>query len=198
MKHALVLLSSFLFALSISAQRHPVVNRPLLPGSPRLSTELPVSDITYEGGSGGARPRIAAGPHQALVVWSNGAARIDASGKPLDLFPLIGRAQDATWNGTTYTVVIARDTTISLVDIDTDGRVGVPIDIEHAGDPNVSVAMGGNVIVYSTLRPEGGYSLTALVVSHGMVEKRIPLGTSAYPMSRGRVVASPRPAAAAI
>lgn len=191
MKRSLALLSSVLITLSISAQRHSVVYRPQLPGSPRLSNEIPVSGITYEGDFGGDRPRIAAGPHQALVVWPHGAVRVDASGKPLDLFPLIDNAQDAWWNGTKYVVAMLRGTVISLVEIDTDGRVGIPVDLEETGNANVRVAMDGNVVVYSALSPEGQFSLTALIVSHGAVAKRIALGTSDFPMSRGRVVASP-------
>jgi len=191
MKRSLALLSSLLLALSISAQRHSVVYRPQLPGSPRLSTEIPVSGITYEGDYGGDRPRIAAGPHQALVVWSHGAVRVDASGKPLDLFPLIDNVQDVWWNGTKYVAAILRGTVISLVEIDTDGRVGAPVDLEETANANVRVAMDRNVVVYSALSPEGQFSITALIVSHGVVEKRIALGMSGFPMSRGRVVASP-------
>ena len=191
MKRSLALLSSFLIALSVAAQRHSVVNRPRLAGSPRLSNELPVSGITYEGDFGGERPRVEAGPHQALVVWPHGAVRIGPSGKPLDVFPLIDNAQDVWWNGTKYVVAMLRGTVISLVEIDTDGRVGIPVDLEETGNANVRVAMAGNVVVYSALTPEGQHSLTALIVSQGAVAKRIPLGTSNFPMSRGRVVASP-------
>jgi len=196
MNRPLFLLSSLLLASIAFAQRHPVVDRPLLPGAARLSNEIPVSEITYEGGAGGERPRIAAGPHQALVVWSNGVVRLDASGTPLDLFPLIGAQwpygpHDAAWNGTHYTVAVTRETAtgivISLVDVDPDGHVGPGVDIERIAFGSVNVAIAANdgelAVVYSRSLSDGGNSITALIVSHGVVMQRLQLGNSFERMS---------------
>jgi len=200
------LLVPVLFAGSlVLAQHRPAVQRPVDPGSARLTTELPVSDITYEGGYFGEYPRIAAGPGQALVVWSNGAVRVDESGKPLDVLPLIhGRGypegpQDVAWSGTRYVVATTSlsgsDLTINLTEITTDGHVLPSVEIDHPFDPNVSVALGANgdqtLVAYSVRHNDGRFDVNALLVEAGAVVRRFTLATNTDLPFPGRVVASP-------
>lgn len=172
----------------------------------RISAEYPVSDVAYVHAVGGARPRIAAGPHQALVVWSKGMVRVDELGRPIDPVPIItGQSpwgpQDVVWAGDEYLVTLTRwngsNVVLSLMRVGVEGHAGPPIDLETPADPNVYAAMAIDgdelAIAYTTLTNSGDSLAHALIVSRSTftVTKRIELGTAAAPMSAGRVVASP-------
>src|SRR5947207_6234359 len=205
MKCSLIFLCSLVLTTSLLAQRRAAVQRPFDAGAPRLSAEFPVSGVTYVPGSLGNRPRIAAGPHQALVIWSNGAVRVDELGHPIDSTPILSGhlpwgPQDVVWTGDEYLAVMTRWTgskvAISLVRIGTDGHAGFPIDLETPADPNVNAAMAMNgdelAIAYTTRTNSGMYVAKALIVSRitFTVTQRLDLGAATAPMSSGRVVAS--------
>lgn len=200
MKRSLVFLCAVALTTSVLAQRRAVQ----LPS--RISAEFPVSNITYVPGAMGVRPRIAAGPHQALVIWSNGAVRVDELGHPLDPIPMISGLfpwgpQDVVWTGDEYLVVLARwigtSVAISLVRIGTGGHTGPFIDLETPADPNVNVAMAMNgdelAIVYTTRTSSGTFVANALFVSRTTftITHRLDLGAATASMASGRVVASP-------
>ncbi len=206
MSRSRFLLVPFLIATSAAlAERHQAAERPIAPGAPRLTAELPVSEVTYDRGYSGDHPHIAAGPNQALVIWSNGVVRVDSNGAPLDVLPLMHGAgypegpQDVAWNGSSYTVATTHfdskdNLVIGLVNVDVDGRVSPTIDLDRAANPNVRVAVAVSgertAVVYYVARNDGNADMIALLVEKGVVVQRITLATDG-PWSSPRVVASP-------
>jgi hypothetical protein len=211
----LLLFAAILATSQAYAQRRPVVQRPVDPGLPRISSEYPVADVLYgPTNTRNVQPAVAAGPDQSLVVWSGPsyteAARVDASGRVLDKTPLVLPGQPlypsgVIWDGRHYLVVTASASEsvwiVRLVGVSTEGRIDLTAEVarvsEEVVDLSIARQASGELAIACATRPPGGYGrgildLTLFMVgSDGRFMQSLSLGTMTGGAETVRLAASP-------